>query len=394
MIIRGTGFWMLVVFLFSCPLISLSKQVRYNLNFTLSKKNFADTIAISQERDRVLVPVSIGGRCYQFLLDTGATQAVVYEDAMITGCETIGEIASYDANNRKTTVQMVTLPPLTIGTLTLTGCQATVQKRVEGNRHFDGIIGFDIVNKGLQMKIDIRKKSLILTDRKKFFDKETGYKLKYRLKRNVPYIKVSPFSTYQDTVLFDTGSPVLYTINKGSFDTGEPLMGNRSQIEGRSIGRLFRGFSGIEPRSEVVFLALDSLSVSGFILKDIHTISTQGNSHIGAGLLKYGVVTFIPNKKAMLFQPHDDRGSSEVGNRQIEKAVIPSDDGLPMIGLIWERSEAFSAGFREGDIIIKADGKHVGSFQDYRRFRPVNGQVYTFEVRDRRGFTKTVKATW
>ena len=65
-----------------------------------------------------------------------------------------------------------------------------------------------------------------------------------------------------------------------------------------------------------------------------------------------------------------------------------------MIGLVWERGEAFRAGFREGDIIIKADGKPVGSFQNYRRYRPINEHVYTFEVRDRRGFTKTVKATW
>ena len=394
MILRGTGFWMLAVFLFLCPLTSLAQQARYNLNFTVSKKDFADTIAIIQERERVLVPVSIGGHSYQFLLDTGASQAVVYEDAMIMGCESVGEIASYDANNRKTAVQMVTLPPLTVGTLTLTGCQATVQKRMEGNHHFDGIIGFDIVNKGLQMKIDTKNKHLILTDRKKFFDREAGYKLKYRLKRNVPYIEVSPFSTYQDTVLFDTGSHVLYTINKGSFDIGKPLMGNRNQIEGCCMGQLFRGFSGIEPRSEVVFLALDSLCVGGFILKNFHTISTQGNSHIGAGILKYGAVTFIPNKKTVLLQPYDDGGSSEVGNRQIEKAMIPSDDGLPMIGLVWERGEAFRAGFREGDIIIKADGKPVGSFQNYRRYRPINEHVYTFEVRDRRGFTKTVKATW
>lgn len=379
------------------PLAMLGQRARYSLDFTLSKKNFADTIAIVLEPNgnRVLLPVSIGGKDYLFLLDTGASHAVVYEDAMIAGCETVGTIDSYDANDQKSHVQTVKLPPLTIGSLTLTGCQATVQRRRVRNGNIDGIIGFDLVNKGLQMKIDVENRRLVLSDRKKLFVKEPGYRLKYRLRWNVPYMDVSPFRDYRERVRFDTGSPRLYVINKTSFDKGEPLMANREQIEGRCQGRWMMGFSGTEARGEVVFLALDSLSVGGYFMRDVHTLSTQqGNSHIGAELLKYGAVTFIPNKKTMLFLPYNEEGSCEVGNKQVEKAVVPSDNGLPMIGLVWERSEAYKAGFREGDIIVRADGRDVGSFMDYRRYRPINQHVYTFEVRDWQGETKTVMATW
>lgn len=391
---KSCKFLSFVALLLLCSLAVQAQKVLYSLDFKLSKKDFVDTIPITQERERVLVPVSLGGQSCQFLLDTGASHAVIYDDAMIEGCEPIGEIDSYDANNHKAAVPMVMMPPLTIGSLTLTGCHATVQKRRIKDRPIDGIIGFDLVSKGLQMKIDTREKMLIITDRKKFFDNEPGYKLKYSMQRHVPYIEVSPFSQYKETVLFDTGSNGIYVINKGSLDTGEPLMVNRSQIEGRSMGRMSMGFSGTEARGEVVFLALDSLSVGGFFLKDLHTHSTQGNSHVGAGIMKYGAVVFVPHKKVMVFQPYDDVGSCEVGNRQIEKAVVPSADGLPMIGVVWERSEAFLAGFREGDIIVKADGKPISSFQEYRRFRPINQHVYTFDVIDRRGFTKEVKAEW
>ena len=46
------------------------------------------------------------------------------------------------------------------------------------------------------------------------------------------------------------------------------------------------------------------------------------------------------------------------------------------------------------DVIITADGESVGSFDQYRSYRPINQHVYTFTVRDQNGFTKTIKATW
>ena len=147
--------------------VATDTQVQsYKLDFTLSKKQFADTIGIRYEREKVLVPVVIGGRSYSFLLDTGASHAVVFDDSDIQGCEDMGPIESIDANGRRAMVQVVKLPPIGLGDLTLTGCRATRLPRAPWNRGIDGILGFDLVNKGLQMKIDVRKGILVLTDLK------------------------------------------------------------------------------------------------------------------------------------------------------------------------------------------------------------------------------------
>ena len=119
----------------------------------------------------------------------------------------------------------------------------------------------------------------------------------------------------------------------------------------------------------------------------------MGGSHLGAKVLEYGVVVFNPRKRRVVFQPYDGLRSCRVGNEQLQKAIV-NDNGLPVVGLVWERSEAYAAGLREGDTLLKADGTAIGSFGDYLSFKPLRGRIYTFTVRDRRGFMKEVKMKW
>ena len=154
---------------------SQAQLARYRYDFTLNRSNFVDSIAIEWERGQVLLPVEIGGKTYRFLFDTGAAQAVVYADSPIDGCRPAGLIRSQDATGAMDTVQLVTLPPITLGQLTLTGCQATIHRRPVAGRNIDGIVGFDLINRGLSAKIDVRNRLLILTDRKDFFRNEQAF---------------------------------------------------------------------------------------------------------------------------------------------------------------------------------------------------------------------------
>ena len=118
---------------------SQAQLARYRYDFTLNRSNFVDSIAIEWERGQVLLPVEIGGKTYRFLFDTGAAQAVVYADSPIDGCRPAGLIRSQDATGAMDTVQLVSLPPMTLGQLTLTGCQATIHRRPVAGRNIDGI---------------------------------------------------------------------------------------------------------------------------------------------------------------------------------------------------------------------------------------------------------------
>lgn len=373
---------------------SQAQLARYRYDFTLNRSNFVDSIAIEWERGQVLLPVEIGGRSYRFLFDTGAAQAVVYADTPIDGCRPAGLIRSQDATGAIDTVQLVTLPPMTLGQLTLTGCQATILRRPVAGRNIDGIIGFDLINRGLSAKIDVNHRLLILTDCKDFFRSEQTFSTRYKLKYHVPYVKVSPAGRYKEYTLFDTGSRSLYGISRQSFDACRAKIGAEadSLIEGRSQGRHAIGHFGSERLSEVFFLHLQRLSAFDHAFCDVHTVTTQGESHLGAGLLNYGAVIFLPHKKRICFQPYNQQVKTIVSNRQQDIAFVP-EGAMPSVGLIWEQGEPYRLGFRQGDIITKIDDTPILSFTQFVTYPFIIGREYLFTVKDPRGFSRQIRWT-
>ena len=410
---------------------SLSAQQlhRYNPNFGLSAENFCDTISIDVEDDLILVPVQINNKVYRFCLDTGSSQGMVYANSNIPNLVPLGNIISRDANNHVDTVQVIQLPPFTLPTNSsqLSGYVASLMPRHSISDKYDAIIGFDLFNRGICAKIDKQRGLLILTDEKKLFraEEKVGYTLRYKLKWFVPYLYVSPFVRHTDEALFDTGAPLFYTMSRESFD--EHLAsdlanlhknlgaGIERQVEGRAEGHLTLGGFGLEKKDEVVFLHLDRLKWGDFAFTDLHTITTQGASKIGAKLLDFGTVIINPFRKHITFQPYPNEvpssgeeglgvvanpslategggspSSVHVGNKQFSVAFVPYK-GQAVVGLIWEGSPPYKAGMRQGDVILQIDQRPINSFADFQRFGFIKGERHRFRLRDQQGVEKIVE---
>ena len=189
---------------------------RYKLDFTLSAKNFVDTIPITFEEGQIYLPVTIDGREYRFNLDTGSSQGILYTDSPFCIGTRLGKIEVQDAHGHKDSIQAARFPTFRLGHLTIRNYSGTLHRPLQGLRDYDAIIGFDLFNKGLSAKIDVRRGWMILTDRKNFFRREPGYKWKYRLLRFVPHVKLSPYRGCSDEALFDTGSRRIYVMGRHS----------------------------------------------------------------------------------------------------------------------------------------------------------------------------------
>jgi hypothetical protein len=383
-------FRILLPLLLLVTLTATAQMHGYNTNFDLSQKDFCDTIPIEIEDDQIYIEAEMEGRTLRFNLDTGSSQGMLFKGAPINYWTELGKVVSHDANNRQDTVKVIALPPFRIGRLVVSNYVASVLPRPLVKGKYDAILGFDIFNKGLCAKIDAERKILILTDRRNLFDEEPGFAVKYKLKWFVPYVLTSPFIRHVDEALFDLGSRPLYTMNKASFDAHAYKSKQvNAQVEGRQQGNLVIGNYGTENKDEVAFLHLDRLKWDKFSFTNVRTITTQGSSRIGARILRYGNIIINPFRRQIIFQPKNDADSVEVGNKQMGVAFVPVDDRA-VVGLIWEGSEAYQKGMRQGDVILAINGKAIRSFGEFVHYPFVEGQKYRFTLRDEKGFNKEV----
>ena len=183
-------------------------------------------------------------------------------------------------------------------------------------------------------------------------------------------------------------------MNRQSFDACAEKAGTliESQVEGRSMGRHAIGHFGVEPLSEVIFLHLSDLRMCGSSFCDLHTLTSLGESHIGARLLEYGAVVFNPRKKRLRFQPYEPQTQITVGNKPMDIAFV-AENGMPCVGLVWEQSEAYKAGFRQGDIITKIDDSIVSNFTQFVTWPFIIGREYRFTVKTSSGLTHEIRWT-
>ena len=177
---------------------------------SFSKKDFADTIKIKMIDGAVIVPVEIEGRTRNLLFDTGSPLGLWHgqkEDWMrqvTTDSLTFGDI-----NKRRRNQIIYQIPTIKMGNLQIDNYPMIVEDAMSEfvcNR-FDGVIGFNLVGKGLSFKLDTKDSLLIVTDRKKFFsEEEKGHpSAKYRAKQ-----------AYRPLVIVDTPLGFIETV----FDTG------------------------------------------------------------------------------------------------------------------------------------------------------------------------------
>ncbi|HEY9550991.1 MAG TPA: aspartyl protease, partial [Prevotella sp.] len=256
--------------------------------------------------------------------------------------------------------------------------------------HHDLVMGFDLVNKGICMKLDLRQNQLILSTNNRAFEGERGYELKYKLKWFVPYVYVSPFMRHTDEVLFDLGFGQLYSMNKQSFDKHvyKSKQVNR-QVEGFAYGHLSIGNYGAEHEDEVAFLDLDRIRWSDFAFTRVRAITTQGASRIGSQILKYGSVTVNPFRRRIKFCPYDAADSVMVGNKLPGIAYVPLNN-MPVVGLVRKESREFKAGLRQGDRIVRIGSEAVESFGHFATYPFVSGREYKLLVITRKGLQKQV----
>ena len=371
-----------------------------------SKKDFADTIKIKMIDGAVIVPVEIEGQTRNLLFDTGSPLGLWHghkEDWMRQF--TTDSLIFGDVNKRRRNQIIYQFPTIKMGNLQIDNYPMIVEDAMSEficNR-FDGVIGFNLVGKGLSFKLDTKDSLLIVTDRKKFFaEEEKGQPTaKYRMRRAYcPLVYVESPIGWIETV-FDTGALNTWlalsqedldhwsqkhpktrkllddvTIQTDTtINTGVGIYGLSTDT---LVGRLLH-FAKIK---------LDKLPVN-----DLYITTAHQTMRVGSAVLKHASLIIDARKKQFVFMPHIGQditvGNSETGSA----SFIPSEAGdtLGVLkAVIRKGSTAYQKGIRTGDYLIEVNGLPIKDICTYMLMERKDEEAL-FKFRSPNGIDKIVR---
>lgn len=327
-----------------------------------TEKNFADTICIELYKKWVIIPANINGKTHRFIFDTGMSTSMISQDLLPEGSKILRRDYVTDTNQQKQELVYTELCGLSIGKLHFP-CFAVLPFSFEGTpfgcAQIDGFIGGDLLQK-LIVKIDVQKKQLILTDRKKWFKAEKGASSSMKIKKNVPYINLQIGKVKEIDVMFDSGDNGFYNICEGIFNRMKAF--KQEQWKGEIIettqGALTFGLFGFSNNYSVSLLKLPEWELNGISFKNVYTKTTRSAySHIGSELFTYGQVILDYPKKQFTFLPYNNVDTITVANERRNNFGI--ENGHIVISLIWESSELYRQGARRGDWVKELNGKEI-----------------------------------
>lgn len=274
------------------------------------------TIPIELYSDFIVVPTTINGITYHFILDTGAPTCISEDIFKKLKLEVKDSIKGSDFYGNQKWVKQTTISSLQVNNFEINDRTVSVVKVLQPFKHkkmvIDGYLGSDIFA-NLIIKIDTKNKQLKVS--KSHFNlkhgKTSSVKFNTLGSQNTPLL----LTTYsdgscQDTAMFDTGSRRLYEIKMDSYNK---LISNNSIKKENIIGTVASqdnyssGLFGKHNDTTINYFAkIDSVSIGKLVMHGfpVLTCSNKHYSIIGAEFLSYGIVTIDFKNKVFFFEQY------------------------------------------------------------------------------------------
>ena len=348
---------------------------------SFSKRDFADTIKIKVIDGAVVVPVEIEGRIRHLLFDTGSPLGLWQgqkEDCMRQFMADSLLFGDSNKNRRHKTIYQI--PTMKMGNLQIENYPMIVEDAMKDYLcdRFDGVLGFNLVGKGLSFKLDTKDSLLIVTDRKKFFSEE---------EKGQPSAKYRTKQAYRPLVIVDTPLGFIETV----FDTG--ALNGWFELPQEYLDRWFRkspkkrkilddltiqtdttikasaGLYGLSTDTLVGrFLHFPTIKIGELPVNDLYATTAFRTMGIGSALLKHTSLIIDAPRKRFVFLPHNKQeisvGNSETGSI----SFIPSEAGDTvgvLKAVVRKGSTAFQKGVRTGDYLREVNGIPINDLCTY-----------------------------
>ena len=371
-----------------------------------SKRDFADTIKIKVIDGAVVVPVEIEGQTRNLLFDTGSPLGLWHGPKEVWMRQVTTDSLTFGDVNKKEHNQIIyQFPTIKMGNLQIDNYPMIVEDAMSEficNR-FDGVIGFNLVGKGLSFKLDTKDSLLIVTDRKKFFAEEEKGRptAKYKMKRAYcPLVYVESPIGWIETV-FDTGA-----LNRW-FDLPQEDLDRwfqkspkkRKLLDDLTIqtdttintGVGIYGFSA----DTIVrrFLHFPTIKIDKLPVNDLYITTAHRTMRVGSAVLKHVSLIIDAPRKQFVFVPHNNQDITVCNSEAGGVSFVPSEAGdtLGVLkAVIRKGSISYQKVIRTGDYLIEVNGIPIKDICTYMLMERKDKEAL-FKFRSPDGIEKVVK---
>jgi hypothetical protein len=336
---------------------------------------FQDTIPFRNDLGLIIIPITFNGVEKQFAFDTGAEHTVAYGWAKKTLQKTKKVITITSSSGLKSKMRFYQSGKIELGSRKVTGHQILHASENEffSCHQIDGILGVDII-KQLNWKIDYKNNRLIMYP-SSYFPEETNalHKLDFEFRSNRPYVYLKRKKN-RFRFLLDTGAGGYSDLSKRNYNLTNLNDFEQVRLHSGSID-----INGILTGSQPKMLQLPEMTSGDARLFPVVSYNNQKSTKIGNQLWKDQTL-FLSLKKNRLYL-YSEKIAQDYARYDCS---VMFRKGTMRITSIVIDSEPWNQGIRQGDEVIRVDGKVFSDFcslDRYQRKVMNTGKPITFEMK-------------
>jgi hypothetical protein len=353
----------------------------------IKQKHYLQEIPYQKKREGLIVPVTINGKEYKFIFDTGAPLIIsdkIYKELNLRTIR-LKNMGDASGENKKQ-VRFILLPEIDIQGITFLNTPGAVFYENSGISELaecfgvDGIIGSNMLRNSV-VQFDEQNKQIIITDNIKKLSLQTHkyQKMKLSFMQSNPYITITlPQSGTDHNVLFDTG-------DAGSFFTLSLNRLNSCVVDtiAENEGSFGIGVHGFFKKQKHLLLNIPELVINGTTFSDVTVSTTHTHcSIIGSKLLQYGKTTLDYKKKRFYFEPYDHINTSKPAGDFYYPINFTFQNDKKVVGIIWDKT--LEDEINLGDEVLSVNGIYIQEMDFCEKFmlKFPPSDKYIFELRD------------
>lgn len=344
-----------VVFLLSSSCNSL-KLIKLMKKGSVEQESFKTEIPFEMRLGLVIIPVTINGKTYDFLVDTGAPNLCSKELAAELNLKTVVSQKAGDSQGVKEKLDFVEIPAIYLNGICFKGTGAAVadinKSEVLSCMKADGIIGANLMKEAI-WEFDYERQVITVSEKRTSFSiPENAVHVPFSpALTSTPRVNISYNGVEDKNVTFDTGSNGYFASSKEIFKTIKDK--NPTLKNAVSHGSSGSGLYGKAAEDTNYIAQIDSTQLGGLLIQNTLVTFEKGARTLGTKFLKNFRVILDWNAREIVLIPVNPFKNSSFESFGFSPFI--SENKL-VVSDLYIDCEASAKGIKLGTQILEVDG--------------------------------------